>query len=149
MITRRRLLGATALGGAWVVAGTLPASAAETTSVAEELSRFVADLADRGEFSGAVQLDHRRRSHLVRACPHAPPFHRRRPHRRGHHRQDPTGFGDRYGYGCADLTVAGHRVIYPDDGYSLAALFDVATMGPDGGGVQPIVRKPQELITGR
>lgn len=74
----------------------------------------------------------------------------------------PTGFRDLYAYGCADITVAGHRIIwhsggapgasawvqiYPGDGYTLAALSNVATMGPDGGGVQPIVQKAQQLIT--
>ncbi|NKE63134.1 beta-lactamase family protein [Lentzea sp. PSKA42] len=76
----------------------------------------------------------------------------------------PTGFGDRYAYGCSDLTVAGHRIIwhnggapgasawlqiYPDDGYTLAALSNVANAGPGGGGVQPIAQKVQQLITGR
>lgn len=78
----------------------------------------------------------------------------------------PTEFGDRYAYGCAELTVAGHRIIwhnggapgasawlqiYPDDGYTLAALSNVASIGPTGGagGVQPVVRKAQQLITGQ
>jgi D-alanyl-D-alanine carboxypeptidase len=75
----------------------------------------------------------------------------------------PTGFGDVYAYGCTDVTVSGHRIIwhnggapgasawlqiYPDDGYTLAALSNVATVGPGGGGVQPIVQKVQQLITG-
>ncbi len=75
----------------------------------------------------------------------------------------PTGLGDHYAYGCSNLTVAGHRIIwhnggapgarawlqiYPGDGYTLAVLSNVATVGPGGDGVQPIVRKAQQLITG-
>ena len=75
----------------------------------------------------------------------------------------PTGLGGLYAYGCSNLTVAGHPIIwhnggapgasawlqiYPSDGYTLAALSNVAIVGPDGGGVQPIVQKAQQLITG-
>ncbi|NKE63135.1 beta-lactamase family protein [Lentzea sp. PSKA42] len=59
VITRRSLLGATVLAGAWVAAGSPATSVAGARSVADELSRFVTDLADRGQFSGTVQLDHR------------------------------------------------------------------------------------------
>jgi CubicO group peptidase (beta-lactamase class C family) len=75
----------------------------------------------------------------------------------------PTGHGDLYAYGCSNLTVAGHPIIwhnggapgasawlqiYPDDGYTLAALSNVAEPRPGGLGVQPIIDKAQHLVTG-
>jgi len=69
MITRRTLLGATAVTGAWLATGPLAASARPATnSIADELDRFVADQAERGLFSGTVQLDHC--GHTVLAAAH-------------------------------------------------------------------------------
>lgn len=62
MITRRTVLGAAALGGAWLATGPALASAATLGTVADELSRFVTDQANRGLFSGTVLLDHRGRT---------------------------------------------------------------------------------------
>jgi CubicO group peptidase (beta-lactamase class C family) len=72
----------------------------------------------------------------------------------------PTGHGDLYAYGCSVLTANGHPIIwhnggapganawlqiYPDDGYTLAALSNVWDLGTPTG-VQPIVDKAQRLI---
>src|SRR5262249_27390538 len=60
LLTRRQMLGAAALmgAGAWLATGSGAAIAA-SPSIVDELSRFVADQAGRGLFSGAVLLDHR------------------------------------------------------------------------------------------
>ncbi|GAA5174497.1 hypothetical protein GCM10023321_78460 [Pseudonocardia eucalypti] len=71
------------------------------------------------------------------------------------------GRGGLYSYGCSTKTLEGHRVvehnggspganawlrIYPDDGFTLAALCNVHERGSVDG-VKPIVDKVQELIT--
>jgi CubicO group peptidase (beta-lactamase class C family) len=60
VLTRRQVLGAAALmgAGAWLATGSGVAIAAGS-SIVDELSRFVAEQAGRGLFSGAVLLDHR------------------------------------------------------------------------------------------
>lgn len=80
MITRRQLLGAAVLTGGWLAAGmatsgcgahppiSVTSGGCGSSRIGDELTGFVRDLAVRGEFSGAVLLEHRGCTVFGAAC---------------------------------------------------------------------------------